>query len=48
MIRVMIVGPKWALDRHRLHEAVDRLKEDAHISFAELAMVLGWRHYENS
>ena len=35
------MGPKWALNRYRLHEAVDRLKEGAHSSFTELAMELG-------
>ena len=33
-------GAEVGTHRHRLHEAVDRLKEDAHISFAELAMVV--------
>jgi AraC-like DNA-binding protein len=36
------VGPKWVIDRYRLHEAVERLQEGAHISFTELAMELGY------
>jgi AraC-like DNA-binding protein len=36
------VGPKWVINRYRLHEAVERLQEGAHISFTELAMELGY------
>jgi AraC-like DNA-binding protein len=34
------VGPKWVINRYRLHEAVERLQEGAHINFTELAMEL--------
>jgi AraC-like DNA-binding protein len=34
------VGPKWVINRYRLHEALERLQEGAHINFAELAMEL--------
>ena len=34
------VGPKWVINRYRLHEAVERLQGGAHINFAELAMDL--------
>lgn len=36
------VGPKWVINRYRLHEAVERLQEGAHISFTELAIELGY------
>ena len=36
------VGPKWVINRYRLHEAVERLQAGAHISFTELAMELGY------
>ncbi len=36
------VGPKWVINRYRLHEALERLQEGAHINFAELAMELGY------
>jgi AraC-like DNA-binding protein len=36
------VGPKWVINRYRLHEAVERLQEGVHISFTDLAMELGY------
>jgi AraC-like DNA-binding protein len=36
------VGPKWVINRYRLHEAVERLQEGAQINFSELAMELGY------
>jgi AraC-like DNA-binding protein len=36
------VGPKWVINRYRLHEAVERLQAGAHINFSELAMELGY------
>ena len=36
------VGPKWVINRYRLHEALERLHKGAKISFAELAMELGY------
>jgi AraC-like DNA-binding protein len=36
------VGPKWVINRYRLHEAVERLQAGAHINFPDLAMELGY------
>src|SRR5688572_15167265 len=36
------VGPKWVINRYRLHEAVERLQDGAQINFTELAMELGY------
>jgi AraC-like DNA-binding protein len=36
------VGPKWVINRYRLHEAVERLQQGAHISFTELSTELGY------
>jgi AraC-like DNA-binding protein len=36
------VGPKWVINRYRLHEALERLHKGAKISFTELAMELGY------
>jgi AraC-like DNA-binding protein len=36
------VGPKWVINRYRLHEALERLHEGARIHFGELAMELGY------
>jgi AraC-like DNA-binding protein len=36
------VGPKWVINRYRLHEAVERLQEGADINFTELAVELGY------
>jgi AraC-like DNA-binding protein len=36
------VGPKWVINRYRLHEALERLHEGAPISFSELAVELGY------
>jgi len=36
------VGPKWVINRYRLHEAVERLQEGANINFSELATELGY------
>lgn len=36
------VSPKWALRRYRLHEAADRLANDAHIDLAAMAQGLGY------
>jgi AraC-like DNA-binding protein len=36
------VGPKWVINRYRLHEAVERLQQGANINFTELSMELGY------
>lgn len=36
------VGPKWVINRYRLHEAIERLQEGARVSFTELAVELGY------
>jgi AraC-like DNA-binding protein len=36
------VGPKWVINRYRLHEAVERLQAGANIDFTALAMELGY------
>jgi AraC-like DNA-binding protein len=36
------VGPKWVINRYRLHEAIERLQEGAPINFTELAAELGY------
>jgi AraC-like DNA-binding protein len=36
------VGPKWVINRYRLHEAIERLQEGASINFTDLAMELGY------
>ena len=36
------VGPKWVINRYRLHEAVERLHEGYPVSFTELAAELGY------
>jgi AraC-like DNA-binding protein len=36
------VGPKWVINRYRLHEAVERLQAGVQINFSELAMELGY------
>lgn len=36
------VGPKWVINRYRLHEAVERLHGGAPVSFTELALDLGY------
>jgi AraC-like DNA-binding protein len=36
------VGPKWVINRYRLHEAIERLQAGAPINFTELAMELGY------
>jgi AraC-like DNA-binding protein len=36
------VGPKWVINRYRLHEAVDRLALDHPVDWAEFALDLGY------
>lgn len=36
------VGPKWVINRYRLHEAIERLAEQAPVNWAELALELGY------
>jgi AraC-like DNA-binding protein len=36
------VGPKWVINRYRLHEAIERLNEGAQVSFTRLATELGY------
>jgi AraC-like DNA-binding protein len=36
------VGPKWVINRYRLHEALERLHTGTRINFTELAMELGY------
>lgn len=36
------VGPKWAFNRYRLHEAAERLDNDPSLSLARLAVELGY------
>ena len=36
------VGPKWVLQRYRLHEVNERLKLDPHLDLADLAYELGY------
>jgi AraC-like DNA-binding protein len=36
------VGPKWVINRYRLHEAVERLQAGVPVNFTELAMELGY------
>ena len=36
------VGPKWVINRYRLHEAVDQLAEGGHVDWTALALDLGY------
>jgi AraC-like DNA-binding protein len=36
------IGPKWVIQRYRLHEAVARLDEGKRVDFAQLALDLGY------
>ncbi|MET0497828.1 MAG: helix-turn-helix domain-containing protein [Steroidobacteraceae bacterium] len=36
------IGPKWVINRYRLHEAIERLAEQAPLNWAELALELGY------
>ena len=36
------VGPKWVINRYRLHEAIERLAEQAPLNWTELALELGY------
>ncbi len=36
------VGPKWVINRYRLHEAIERLAEGGAIDWTELALELGY------
>lgn len=36
------IGPKWVINRYRLHEAIDRLGASGSIDWAELALELGY------
>jgi len=40
--RYVGVSPKWVINRHRLHEAVDRLAKGEPIDWAQLAFDLGY------
>lgn len=40
--RYVGVGPKWVLQRYRLHDAVDRIDAGDHDDLAGLAVGLGW------
>jgi len=40
--RYVGVGPKWVLQRYRLHDAVDRIDAGDHGDLAGLAVALGW------
>jgi AraC-like DNA-binding protein len=41
-LRFVGVRPKWVLQRYRLHEANERLKADARVNLAALALELGY------
>ena len=36
------IGPKWVINRYRLHEAIAQLQEGKSISWTELALALGY------
>lgn len=36
------VGPKWVINRYRLHEAIERLAGDVPVDWTELALELGY------
>jgi AraC-like DNA-binding protein len=36
------VGPKWVINRYRLHEAIERLAGDAPVDWTQLALELGY------
>ncbi|EFM11344.1 transcriptional regulator, AraC family [Paenibacillus curdlanolyticus YK9] len=36
------VGPKWVIQRYRLHEAIEKLADGAELNWPELAMELGY------
>lgn len=36
------VGPKWVINRYRLHEAVERLAQGGAVDWAQLALDLGY------
>jgi len=36
------IGPKWVIQRYRLHEAIARLDEGERVDFARLALDLGY------
>jgi AraC-like DNA-binding protein len=40
--RYIGVSPKWVINRHRLHEAVDRLTKGEPIDWTQLALDLGY------
>ena len=40
--RYVGVGPKWVLQRARLHDAVDRIDAGRVTDLASLALELGW------
>ncbi len=40
--RTVGVGPKWVIQRYRLHEAVERMGEDEVVDWASLALELGY------
>lgn len=36
------IGPKWVINRYRLHEAIERLAEGGAVDWAQLALELGY------
>jgi len=36
------IGPKWVINRYRLHEAIERLAEGGNVVWTELALELGY------
>lgn len=36
------IGPKWVINRYRLHEAIERLAEGGDVDWAQLALELGY------
>jgi AraC-like DNA-binding protein len=36
------VGPKWVINRYRLHEAIERLAGDLPVDWTQLALELGY------
>lgn len=36
------IGPKWVINRYRLHEAIERLADEVPVNWAELALDLGY------
>jgi AraC-like DNA-binding protein len=36
------VGPKWVINRYRLHEVIERMAAQGPVSWTELALELGY------